>query len=162
MFCVKVQAWYKRAIFEYQRQCLLFIFVYLYSALTNITVRHYKFTCFSCKQFHLSIFCTFFDKNTQVMISLGYHEKGPKTLLTSIAPSSMIRKRYKISFSIVGIIFCLTGCRTNWFVNFFPLNKGRASWRWNLLVVRVSLCSWKHFMGFWSSLHCNMGYILMI
>jgi len=49
------------------------------------------------------------------MISLGYHGKGPKTPLTSIALSSMIRKRCKIFFSVIAIIFYLTGSRTNWF-----------------------------------------------
>jgi len=57
-------------------------------------------------------------KKSQVMINLGYHGKGPKTLLTSIALSSMIRKRYYEIVSVLsGIIFYLT----DWFTDIFPL-----------------------------------------
>lgn len=38
--------------------------------------------------------------------------------------------------------------------------EGRASRRWNLLVIRVTFCSGKHFMGSNSSVYSDMGNIL--
>lgn len=71
------------------------------------------------------------------MISLAYHEKGHKIQLMSIALSSMTRKRYKGLFWHYLIIFYLTGLGTDLLSVFFlkKKNEGRASRRWNILVV---------------------------
>jgi len=59
------------------------------------------------------------NKKIQVMITFGYHKKGSKTLLTSTALSSMIRKRYDNVSVLFVIIFYLIGWRTNWFTEVF-------------------------------------------
>ena len=91
------------------------------------------------------------------MISLEYQEKGPRTLQMNIAQSSMTRRRYFSSVLMFMIKYSGIHC-----VNIlFILIEGRADWRWNFLVVRVTFCPWEHSMGFCSSMYCNLGYILL-
>lgn len=48
------------------------------------------------------------------------------------------------------------------FVSPSVMNEGRASRRWNLLAVRITFSPWKHILGLWSSLYCNVGDILFV
>lgn len=55
------------------------------------------------------------------------------------------------------LFFSISG----WFVHIYIfVFEGRASRRWNLLVIRVTFCSGKHFMGSNSSVYSDMGNIL--
>lgn len=59
-------------------------------------------------------------------------------------------------------IFCILSNKMLVILYNIPLlHEGGAFRRWNFLVVRVPISSWKYVMGFWSSMHCNMGDILL-
>lgn len=96
------------------------------------------------------------------MISLESQEKGPKTLrMSSALFSTTKRKYYFLPLLIIPSEHNCSDCRSLLSVCFF-LTKGRATRRWNFLVVRVTFCSRKHIVGFGGSFYCDMGDILLI